>query len=96
MAIIKAKAVALLGVVASRAFPVSAASLTFTAIPGQSLQVLQERADAVTAYLESYISSTCGLDVEVIYNGVETYDDAVDALLDKTADFGWYGGLTVS
>ena len=98
MAIVNSKAAALLGaVVASRTSLItSASSLTFTAIPGQSSQVLLDRADAVTAYIESYISNTCGLDVDVVYNGVETYNDAVDALLDKTADFGWYGGLTVS
>ena len=68
--------------------------LSFTAIPDQAEATLQARADAVTAYLQSYINSTCGVDVPVVYNAVSDYESAVDALLDGTADFGWYGGLT--
>ena len=34
------------------------------------------------------------MNVTVAYNPVTNYDDAVDALIDNVADFGWYGGLT--
>jgi hypothetical protein len=30
----------------------------------------------------------------VQYRPVTSYQDAVDALINKIADFGWYGGLT--
>ncbi|KAL7529713.1 hypothetical protein ACHAWF_003086 [Thalassiosira exigua] len=41
----------------------AAAQLRFTAIPGQQESTMLARADAVTAYLESYISSACDVDV---------------------------------
>lgn len=72
----------------------AAAQLTFTAIPGQDESTLLARANAVSAYLENYIQNTCGVNVTVTYNPVTNYEDAVDALLDTVADFGWYGGLT--
>ena len=66
-------------------------SLTFTAIPDQDEETLTARADAVTNYLTNYIQETCGVTIGVTYNPVDNYQDAVDALLSKTADFGWYG-----
>ena len=70
------------------------AQLEFTAIPDQDDATLLDRANAVTAYLENYILATCGASVSVTYNAVDNYQDAVDALLDGVAHFGWYGGLT--
>lgn len=72
----------------------TAQNLTFTAIPDQLETTLVARADAVTNLLENYISEKCNVDVNVVYNPVTNYQDAVDALLDNSADFGWYGGLT--
>ena len=72
----------------------SAQNLTFTAIPDQLESTLVERANAVTDLLENYISDKCNVEVNVVYNPVTNYQDAVDALLDEVADFGWYGGLT--
>jgi len=66
-------------------------NLTFTAIPGQDEATMNTRATAVTNYLQDYINNTCGIDVNIVYNPVANYQDAVDALLDRTADFGWYG-----
>jgi phosphonate transport system substrate-binding protein len=68
--------------------------LIFTAIPGQSDEILKARSDDVTAYLEDYIQTSCGSDVTVTYNPVSNYEDAVDALLTGNANFAWYGGLT--
>ena len=68
--------------------------LSFTAIPDQDETTLQARADAVTSYLQSYINSTCEVEVPVVYNAVSDYGAAVNALVDGTADFGWFGGLT--
>jgi phosphonate transport system substrate-binding protein len=76
------------------AFGATGFQLSFTAIPDQDETTLQARADAVTAYLQSYINVTCGVDVAVVYKPVSDYESAVNALLDGTADFGWYGGLT--
>lgn len=72
----------------------SSQNLTFTAIPDQLESTLLERANAVTDLLENYISDKCNVEVSVVYNPVSNYQDAVDALLDGIADFGWYGGLT--
>ena len=72
----------------------TAQNLTFTAIPEQLETTLIARADAVTNLIENYISEKCNVDVNVVYNPVTNYQDAVDALLDNSADFGWYGGLT--
>ena len=66
-------------------------NLTFTAIPGQDEATMNARATAVTNYLQDYINNTCGIDVGIVYNPVANYQDAVDALLERTADFGWYG-----
>ena len=40
--------------------------LSFTAIPDQDEMTLQARADAVTSYLQSYINSTCEVEVPVV------------------------------
>jgi len=72
----------------------AAAQLVFTAIPDQDDSTLQARASAVTGWLEDYIQTVCDVTVSVTYNPVENYQDAVSALLDGHADFGWYGGLT--
>ena len=66
-------------------------NLTFTAIPGQDEATMNARATAVTNYLQDYINNTCGIAVNIVYNPVANYQDAVDALLERTADFGWYG-----
>jgi len=70
------------------------AQLTFTAIPDQDEATLQQRADAVSVFLGDYIEAKCGVQVSVAYQPVSNYQDAVSALLDNVADFGWYGGLT--
>src|SRR6056300_1415804 len=70
------------------------AALYFTAIPDQADSTLCQRANAVRAYLENYISQTCQMNITVQYRPVTSYQDAVDALVNKIADFGWYGGLT--
>lgn len=69
-------------------------ALYFTAIPDQADSTLCQRANAVRAYLKNYISKTCHMNITVQYRPVVTYEDAVDALVNKIADFGWYGGLT--
>ena len=86
--------VSLAGLLLSNGCFLSVEGLTFTAIPDQDESTLQARADAVSAYLESYIQATCGVDVNVTYSAVDDYQSAVTALVDGTADFGWYGGLT--
>ena len=72
----------------------SSPALYFTAIPDQADSTLCQRANAVRAYLENYISKTCQMNITVQYRPVTSYQDAVDALVNKIADFGWYGGLT--
>ena len=72
----------------------TADTLLFTAIPDQLNSTLFARAEAVTNLLENYIGEKCDVDVKVQYNPVANYQDAVDALVEGVADFGWYGGLT--
>ena len=68
--------------------------LIFTAIPGQSDEVLKARSSAVKAYLEDYIQTACDSDVTVTYSPASNYQDAIDALLTGNANFVGYGGLT--
>src|SRR5210317_1962571 len=65
----------------------SSPALYFTAIPDQADSTLCERANAVRAYLENYISKTCQMNITVQYRPVTSYQDAVDALVNKIADF---------
>lgn len=73
--------------------PLSA--LKFTMIPDQETSALNARGDAVSAYLDSYLTATCGIQVDdTTYVPVSDYQEAVEAFVNGSVDFAWFGGLT--
>eukprot|EP00232_Nephroselmis_pyriformis_P007539 CAMPEP_0182876202 /NCGR_PEP_ID=MMETSP0034_2-20130328/14006_1 /TAXON_ID=156128 /ORGANISM="Nephroselmis pyriformis, Strain CCMP717" /LENGTH=333 /DNA_ID=CAMNT_0025008977 /DNA_START=132 /DNA_END=1133 /DNA_ORIENTATION=- len=71
----------------------AAIELKFTHNPGLPPAKEQERADAVSAYLVSYLTKLLGVEVTVTYVPVSNDQDAHSHLRDGTVDFGWFGGL---
>lgn len=70
------------------AFPVSAAQLTFTAIPDQDTTRLQQRFDKIAAYLSDR------LDISVRYLPVKSYAASVEAFKNNQVQLAWFGGLS--
>jgi phosphonate transport system substrate-binding protein len=68
--------------------PAQAEVFVFTAIPDQDESELEERFNAIGAYLEE------ALDVEVRYVPVKSYAAAVTAFRNNQVQLAWFGGLS--
>lgn len=65
-----------------------AQTLFFTAIPDEDETRLQERFDAVAAYLAET------LEIEVVFVPVKSYAASVSAFRNNQVQLGWFGGLS--
>ena len=70
------------------AFPVTAAELTFTAIPDQDTPRLQQRFDKIAAYLSER------LNISVRYVPVKSYAASVESFKNNQVQLAWFGGLS--